>query len=55
LVDELALIGTKVIVKKCDVSSSDSVDDLIHRDMVDMPKIRGVIHGAMVLNVRGPI
>jgi hypothetical protein len=49
------MVGTRVIVRQCDVSSRDSVHGLIQRDMIDMPEIRGVIHGAMVLKVREPI
>lgn len=51
LIDELALTETKVIVKSCDVSSKESVDNLINEGMKDLSPIRGVIHGAMVLRV----
>ncbi|KAN0113308.1 BcPKS8, polyketide synthase [Hyaloscypha variabilis] len=48
LIEELAIVGAKVIVKKCDVANSGSVDTLI-KEMAGMPEIKGVIHGAMVL------
>jgi hypothetical protein len=51
LIDELSDIGVKVNVKGCDVSDSNSVNSLIRNDMAGMPGIKGVVHGAMVLNV----
>jgi len=51
LIDELASVGAKVIVKRCDVSDSNSVETLIRKEMAGMPEIKGVIHGAMVLKV----
>ncbi|KAF3398157.1 Compactin diketide synthase mokB [Penicillium rolfsii] len=49
LVDQLAVDGTHVIVKPCDVSSRQSVEDLVKEKMKDLPPVRGVVHGAMVL------
>jgi NADPH:quinone reductase-like Zn-dependent oxidoreductase len=54
LIDELTVLGAMVIVKRCDVSDSASVNALIHKDMAGMPKVKGVVHGAMVLNVSHP-
>jgi hypothetical protein len=51
LIEELVIVGAKVIVKKCDVANSGSVDTLIKKEMAGMPEIKGVIHGAMVLKV----
>jgi hypothetical protein len=51
LIDELSAIGVKVNVKGCDVSDSSSVNSPIQKDMAGMPGIKGVVHGAMVLNV----
>lgn len=51
LIDELAVSGTRVVVKPCDVSSQQSVETLIKEDMKDLPPVRGVVHGAMVLRV----
>ncbi|KAJ5166627.1 type I iterative polyketide synthase [Penicillium canariense] len=49
LIDELAVNGTHVTVKPCDVSSRQSVENLVKGDMKDLPPVRGVVHGAMVL------
>lgn len=51
LIDDLALNGARVVVKACDVSSRLSVDALIKEDMKDMPPVRGMVHGTMVLRV----
>jgi NAD(P)-dependent dehydrogenase (short-subunit alcohol dehydrogenase family) len=48
LMDELAPSGTNIVVKACDVSTRKSVDAML-KNMSDMPPIRGVVHGAMVL------
>jgi NAD(P)-dependent dehydrogenase (short-subunit alcohol dehydrogenase family) len=52
LMDELAISGTRVLVKACDVSNRQSVDRLVMEEMKDLPPVRGVVHGAMVLRVR---
>lgn len=49
LIDELAVDGTHIGVKACDVSSRTSVEKLVKEDMKDLPPVRGVVHGAMVL------
>ncbi|KAJ5553023.1 type I iterative polyketide synthase [Penicillium frequentans] len=49
LIDELAVDGTLVTVKACDVTDKQSVSTLINEDMKDLPPVRGVVHGAMVL------
>lgn len=51
LIDELAIDGTLVTVKACDVIDKQSVSTLINEDMKDLPPVRGVVHGAMVLRV----
>lgn len=51
LIDELSVNGTRVTVKPCDVSSKQSVENLIKEEMKDLPPVRGVVHGAMVLRV----
>jgi hypothetical protein len=51
LVDELTLAGANAVVKRCDVSDKVSVGALIRKDMIGMPEVGGVVHGAMVLNV----
>ncbi|KAF8850340.1 BcPKS8, polyketide synthase [Acephala macrosclerotiorum] len=40
----------EIVVRKCDVTNAESVNNLIHKEMAGMPAIKGVIHGAMVLN-----
>ncbi|KAJ5683110.1 type I iterative polyketide synthase [Penicillium macrosclerotiorum] len=49
LIDELTVTGTRILVKPCDVSSRQSVENLIKVEMKDLPPIRGLVHGAMVL------
>lgn len=51
LIDELAAIGVNIIVRQCDASNSDSVENLIGNELAGMPEVRGIIHGAMVLKV----
>jgi NAD(P)-dependent dehydrogenase (short-subunit alcohol dehydrogenase family) len=51
LVDELAAVGANILVRRCDVSNSKSVENLISNELVGVPEVRGVIHGAMVLHV----
>ncbi|CAI7662741.1 unnamed protein product [Penicillium viridicatum] len=49
LIDILAPMGVRIVVKACDVSSQESVEALVNEEMKDLPPIRGVIHGSMVL------
>lgn len=51
LIDEAALEGAEIVVRRCDVVDSSSVDDLIKNGLEGLPPVRGVIHGSMVLNV----
>ena len=51
LSDYLASTGTTLVVKPCDVANKESVTKLIREDLKDLPPVRGVIHGAMVLKV----
>ncbi|KAL1862392.1 Type I Iterative PKS [Paecilomyces lecythidis] len=48
LIDELAINGIRVVVKPCDVSQQHTVEALID-SLSDLPPVRGVVHGAMVL------
>jgi hypothetical protein len=52
LVDELGAIGTNVVVRRCNVVNKSEVDELISSILGDLPPIRGVVHGTMVLRVR---
>ncbi|KAJ5497006.1 Acyl transferase/acyl hydrolase/lysophospholipase [Penicillium fimorum] len=47
LIDTLALLGVRIVVKACDVSSQESIEALVKKEMKDLPPIRGVIHGSM--------
>ncbi|KAK2801278.1 Type I Iterative PKS [Onygenales sp. PD_10] len=49
LMQELAADGTRVVIQACDVSDQDSVEALVTTKMKDLPPVRGVVHGAMVL------
>ena len=49
-IDSLRAAGANILVRSCDVSSPTAVDALIHTDLSSLPPIRGVIHGAMVLD-----
>jgi short-subunit dehydrogenase len=51
LIDNLAPQGVQIIVKACDVSNLQSVEVLINEEMKDLPPVRGIIQGAMVLRV----
>tara|TARA_R110002060_G_scaffold52605_1_gene63403 strand:+ start:830 stop:1123 length:294 start_codon:yes stop_codon:yes gene_type:complete len=51
LIDELAPLGANIIVRSCNVVETTSVDNLVTKELTDMPPIRGVVHGAMVLRV----
>lgn len=52
LIDTLAPLGVRIIVKACNVSNQEDVEALVNEEMKDLPPIRGVIHGSMVLRVR---
>jgi len=51
LIDDLALVGANIVVRRCDVTNSGSVNNLIANELVGLPPVRGVVHGAMVLHV----
>jgi NADP-dependent 3-hydroxy acid dehydrogenase YdfG len=51
LLDELTALGANILVRRCDVADRDSVGRLIASELVGMPEVRGVVHGAMVLRV----
>lgn len=48
LVDELGELGANIIVRRCNVVNRDEVDELVS-SLKDLPPIRGVVHGTMVL------
>lgn len=47
---ELERAGARVVAARTDVSRPDQVDDLLERIRLDMPPLRGVFHGALVLD-----
>lgn len=51
LIEEAADLGATIVVKRCDVAKKDDVDRLITEELSGVPEIKGVVHGAMVLNV----
>ena len=51
LVDELKSNGVKVIVYACDIGEEEEVMKMVHYVQEKMPPVRGVLHGAMVLQV----
>lgn len=51
MVDDLGTVGANIVIRRCDVSNSEAVNNLVTNGLTDMPEVRGVIHGAMVLRV----
>lgn len=49
LVDEAALVGAEIVVRRSDVANPSSVEELVKHGLQGLPPVRGVIHGAMVL------
>jgi NAD(P)-dependent dehydrogenase (short-subunit alcohol dehydrogenase family) len=49
-IDDLRALGGNIVVCSCDVSNLTAVEDLVHNGLASLPPIRGVIHGAMVLD-----
>ncbi|KAK6606189.1 polyketide synthase [Botrytis cinerea] len=49
MVDDLKTVGANIVIRRCDVSNSEAVNNLVTNELTDMPEVRGVIHGAMVL------
>jgi NADPH:quinone reductase-like Zn-dependent oxidoreductase/malonyl CoA-acyl carrier protein transacylase/SAM-dependent methyltransferase len=54
LVERLQEAGVKVAVLQCDVSDYVKLSAAVQHTLTEMPPIRGVIHGGMVLNVSIP-
>lgn len=51
-IDALNEAGANVVVRSCDVTNRIDVERLVSTGLGNMPPIRGIIHGAMVLHVR---
>jgi NAD(P)-dependent dehydrogenase (short-subunit alcohol dehydrogenase family) len=50
-IDALNEAGANVVVRSCDVADRADVERLVYTGLIDMPPVRGIIHGAMVLHV----
>jgi enoyl-[acyl-carrier-protein] reductase (NADH) len=51
LVDELGAVGANIVVRRCNVVNKTEVDELVNSVQAELPPIRGVVHGTMVLRV----
>jgi NAD(P)-dependent dehydrogenase (short-subunit alcohol dehydrogenase family) len=51
LIDQMAALGANIVVRRCDVTDSISVNNLIGTELIGLPPVRGLVHGAMVLDV----
>lgn len=49
LIEEAAEVGAEIVIRQCDVANPADVEELINFGLDDMPPVRGLIHGAMVL------
>ncbi|KAK3682255.1 polyketide synthase [Podospora appendiculata] len=49
LVDELAIAGANIVVRRCNVVNKSEVEELVNSGLQDLPPVRGVVHGTMVL------
>ncbi|KAK7729681.1 Type I Iterative PKS [Diaporthe eres] len=47
--DLRATAGANILLRRCDVADKSSVDALFRSGMTDLPPVRGVVHGSMVL------
>lgn len=54
LLSELQSQGVKAAALRCDVSNADDVEGLVAYAQENMPPIRGLVHGGMVLRVSTP-
>ena len=46
--------GANVVVRRCDVADPADVNALVSQGLNDLPPMRGIVHGAMVLHVSLP-
>ena len=47
-------LGANVILRRCDVSDSQEVENMVKEITAQLPPVRGVVHSAMVLDVSSP-
>jgi hypothetical protein len=52
LIEEAKSLESNVEVRPCDVSNKGEVEELVSKGISGMPAVRGVVHAAMVLDVR---
>lgn len=52
--DLRATAGANILLRRCDVADKSSVDALFRSGMNDLPPVRGIVHGSMVLKVSPP-
>lgn len=50
-IDSLNDGGANIVVRSCNVADPADVNNLISHGLADLPPVRGIIHGAMVLHV----
>lgn len=50
-IDELNAAGANIVVRRCNVADKADVESLVSTGLTDLPPVRGLIHGAMVLHV----
>jgi short-subunit dehydrogenase len=46
--------GANILLRRCDVADKSSVGALFRAGMSDLPPVRGIVHGSMVLKVSPP-
>ena len=51
LITEAEKSGANVVVRRCNVADPVEVGELVEYGLEDLPPVRGVVHGAMVLHV----
>lgn len=51
LIDEASILGANIVTRKCNVANKVEVDSLVRECSTDLPAVRGVVHGAMILKV----
>ena len=51
LIQDLSVEGIQILVRQCDVAKQQDVAKLVLECSRDLPRIRGIIHSAMVLHV----
>ncbi|KAF2679022.1 ketoacyl-synt-domain-containing protein [Lentithecium fluviatile CBS 122367] len=49
-IDVLNTAGAAIVVRRCDVADRSDVEKLLTTGLTDLPPVRGIVHGAMVLH-----